>query len=442
MGRLEHIIQATRVPAESFSESWESVRVKPLCPSDSTARGRSAGKQTLCSTGANFSSSIFDEPHTHLPAKKKVLLVSKDIMHYRVPIYNYFNARFRELGYEYAVLTTHLQQQNQRRIDFELYQRPFQFATYRSAIAAYHPDVVILFVHLRHVANWLLMHWLKIRGTPFALWTKGANLDAKDSRFRQLPFTYSNRLSDALILYSKSCLRLLESGLQNKVFIASNTLNFQAFPQIEASKEEIKREFGIPFCKVVLFVGRMETEKGRKRVDYLIDTFADLNREDVGLVLVGSGLTEKLRSRMNRRNSIYLGEVHDANDIGISKLFKMADVFSIPGHLGLGLNQAFYWGLPVVTEDGNQPPEFTYLKPSWNGFVVEKNDRNAFRERLLFLLDNDSIRAEFGRNAQQGILAEASIEGMFQGFKACVDFLARCQPPNGAKNRKHELANL
>jgi len=45
------------------------------------------------------------------------------------------------------------------------------------------------------------------------------------------------------------------------------------------------------------------------------------------------------------------------------------------------------------------------------------------QERLLYLLDNDRVRAEFSRHAREDILANASIEGMYSGFKSCVDYL-------------------
>ena len=102
----------------------------------------------------------------------------------------------------------------------------------------------------------------------------------------------------------------------------------------------------------------------------------------------------------------------------------MAEVCAIPGQVGLGLNQAFYWGLPVVTEDCDQPPEICYLKPGRNGFVVPSNDLASLRDRILYLLDNDKVRADFSRYAREDILKEASIEGMFSGFMDCVDYLA------------------
>jgi glycosyltransferase involved in cell wall biosynthesis len=148
-------------------------------------------------------------------------------------------------------------------------------------------------------------------------------------------------------------------------------------------------------------------------------------------VLVGSGLSEQLKARMNPRNTMYLGEVHDPHHVQISKLCKMADVCAIPGHVGLGLNQAFYWGLPVVTEEGDHPPEIYYLKAGRNGFIVPRNDLEAFRDRIMLLLDNDELRARFSAYAREDILREASIEGMFEGFRACVNHLTAGRRPAG-----------
>lgn len=355
---------------------------------------------------------------------RRVLLVSNLVMHYRVSVYNYFHRRFRESGYEFSVIADRLQTENQRPLEFEFRELPFNFLNYRKVITDLKPTVVILFLHLKDLITWPLLHWLKARRIPFAFWTKGGNWDHKNSTLRRQTFNYVHEKADALILYSDECRAFLKPNLRSRVFVANNTINFDDFPTVRDHKEEIKKEFGIPFEKVVISVGRMGTSHGRKRVDHLIEAFKRLNRDDVGLVLVGSGLSEELRARMNPRNTLYLGEVYDPRDLRISKLFKMADVCAIPGHVGLGLNQAFYWGLPVITEDCNQPPEICYLKPGRNGFIVPRNDVISLRDRMIYLLDNDGVRADFSRHAREDILKEASIDGMFSGFKHCVDYLA------------------
>ncbi len=357
--------------------------------------------------------------------RKRVLLISNRVMHYRVSVYNYFWRRFREHGWDFVVLANELQRQNQNPCQFELIEQPFDFLNYRAEIRRLNPDVVILFLHMKDRILWPLIHWLRISGIPVALWTKTRNLDDPDNRIRNIFFDYLHLISNGLILYTSSLIRFIPKRQHSKVFIANNTINFGDFPPVSESKEEIKRDLGIPFQKVVLFVGRIGEERNRKKVDHLIDLFLGLDRTDVGLVIVGSGLSEELRARMNPANTRYLGEVHDVENRQISRIFKMADVCSIPGHVGLGLNQALFWGLPVVTEQGNQPPEIEYLRDGENGFIVREDDRCALRDRLFFLIDNDQERQRMSANARKGILEDASIDGMFDGFFSCVSHLSR-----------------
>jgi glycosyltransferase involved in cell wall biosynthesis len=355
---------------------------------------------------------------------RKVLLISNRVMHYRVPVYNYFHRRFCESGYEFSVLADELSGDNQKPIEFGLQQLPFDFLKYRKVIRDLRPAAVILFLHMKDRIIWPLIHWLKVRRIPFAFWTKGGNWDDPDSRLKYCLFNYIHALSDGLILYSTACKNFIHPRFHAKAFVANNTLNFESFPRVAESKEEIKRELGIPFAKTVLFMGNMAADSGRKRVDHLIEIFRNLQREDVGLVLVGPGMSPDLQRRLNPRNTRYFGNLQDPEDRQINRLCKMADLCAIPGHVGLGLNQAFYWGLPVITEEGHHPPEIAYLKPGRNGFIVPSGALAAFEQRMLEVLDNDEFRAELSRNAALDIRNDASPEIMFQGFHQCVERLA------------------
>jgi glycosyltransferase involved in cell wall biosynthesis len=132
---------------------------------------------------------------------------------------------------------------------------------------------------------------------------------------------------------------------------------------------------------------------------------------------------------------MYLGEVHDPGNVTISKLFKMADIFCLPGHVGLGLNQAFFWGLPVVTEDGGQPPEIHYLVDGRNGFLVPNNDVEDLKRKVQYLLADDDTRRAFSVRAREDILREGSVEQMFNGFKQCIEALCvRRKVPSCSSN--------
>ncbi len=356
---------------------------------------------------------------------KKILLISNKVMHYRVSVYNYFTRRFKEHGWEFIVRTNELQKENPHPLGFDIKEMDFDFKTYKREINEISPDVVIIFLHLKDIIIWPLVFWLKFKKIPIVFWTKGVNLDEPDDKLSYLLYKFMHHIFDRLILYSKHEMKYINVKNHYKISVANNTLNFKDFPVIKESKEEIKKQFGIPYEKVVLSVGRMGAANQRKKVHHLIEIFNDIKHKGAGLVIVGSGLSTDVIKKINKENTIYLGEIYDPLQVNISKIFKMADIFSIPGHVGLGLNQAFYWGLPVITEDGFQPPEIYYLVSGRNGFIVPNNDLNELRKKILYLLENDELRQEFSLNARNDILENASVSNMFMGFKHCIDSLSK-----------------
>lgn len=358
--------------------------------------------------------------------RRRVLLVSNKVFHYRVSNYNYFARRFGEEGYEFVVRANELQKNNPYPMEFDFRTVPFGFLNYKREIEALQPDVVILFLHLKNVFIWPLIHWLKLRGIKVVYWNKGVNLEVRNPSWRNHLFYYVHSRCDGIILYCKHNIGDIQPKNRRKISVASNTINLDALPTVNASREEIKREFGIPFRKVVLFVGRMRTVK---KVEHLIAAFNEIQDPDVGCVIVGDAMDYDLKSMIKSDRILYLGEIFDPKNERMSKLFKAADIFCIPGDVGLGLNEAFHWGLPVVTEDGLQPPEIHYLTPGRNGFIVAENDIVALREKLLLLLRDDALRAAFSAAAREDIARDASIENMFHGFLECVTRLAPVSAP-------------
>jgi len=354
---------------------------------------------------------------------KKLLLISNKVMHYRVSVYNYFYRRFKEYGWDFIVRSDELQKANRHHIEFDYKSIGFTFGAYKKEIEELKPDAVIIFLHIKDFVIWPLIYWLKFKGIPIIFWTKGQNLDNPDNILSSLLYKHLHNKFDGIILYSKHEIKYIKEKNRYKVSVANNTINFEDFPKILETREQIKKELGIPFNKVVLSVGRMDAGGQRKNVHHLIEIFNNITNKELGLVIVGS-MNRELVKKIDKNNIIYLGEVHDPLQVQISKLFKMSDLFSIPGHVGLGLNQAFFWGLPVVTENCLQPPEIHYLVNGRNGFIVPRNDITELRNKILYLLENDDKRQEFSINARNDILEHASVENMFEGFKQSVDLLS------------------
>src|SRR5262249_9126533 len=247
------------------------------------------------------------------------------------PVYNYFARRFAESSWKLYVRSDELQKENPHPLDFDFKTIPFGFGNYRRAIKDIHPDAVIVFLHLRDAMIWPLVDWLKLKRMPTAFWSKAMNYDRPDDRLSQLLYRYMHALFDGLILYSEHELAHINPRHRHKSFPANNTVNFESYPEVNDSVEAIKLEFRVPFKKVVLSVGRMDVGGNRKKDSHLINLFAGIDRTDIGLVIVGTGLSEELLQTMNPKNTMYLGEIYYPKELQISKIFKMADVFSIPG---------------------------------------------------------------------------------------------------------------
>src|ERR1041385_4450796 len=201
---------------------------------------------------------------------KTVLLISSKVPHYRVSVYNYLNRRFQEHGWELKVASCSMQPQSKLEVKFDFREIPFEFARYRRLINELKPDVVMFHLLLKEKIFWLLIHWLKLKGMPMVSWTKGANLDRAESKLRHHVFNHFHSLSDALILYSAKQTEHIKPANRGKIFVANNTVNFEDYPEVPDTKEQIKAEFNLPFNKLVLFAGTMGVDGERKKVAHLI----------------------------------------------------------------------------------------------------------------------------------------------------------------------------
>ena len=350
---------------------------------------------------------------------ESVVLVSNFVYHYRVPVYNHLNQRLMKNGQKLVVATNMLQENSPHTVEFELVEGLTQLSAYKSVIAKNMPATVILFLHIKDFFVWPLMYWMKRRQIKFIYWNHGVNLQTPNSVFKNFIYGIFHSAADALLLYSENEKKFIARRHWSKLFVANNTINFSSFPEITQSSDQLRVKWKIPFDKVVLFVGRIEDEK---RLDDLLAAAPKL-ADNTGVVVVGGGLSEEQRQTIDASDKlIYLGEIYDAVDI--NQIYKLADVFSIPGKVGLGLNHAFYWGLPVVTEDVLHSPEIVYLRAGENGYIVPEGDVDSLARRLNELVGSDEVYRQFSDAAKREIQTNSHIDVMCDGFLAALNYCA------------------
>jgi glycosyltransferase involved in cell wall biosynthesis len=273
-------------------------------------------------------------------------------------------------------------------------------------------DVIIDFMELKH---WYLFPtYLIAKGIlrrMMIYWGQGRDLLDPKNKLKNLAYATEQAMCSAIILYAGHLKKYVPKPFHKKVFIANNTLhmNYKGFPP-GVTRESVLRKYGIYTKKNIICVGRMQM---RKRLDHLAEALVHMNRPDIGLILVGPD-PDGVVDRIEGDNIFKLGPIFGDKKFDV---LSSADVFCLPGAVGLSIVDAFYCGLPFVTEEGDESAEIMYLKDSVNGFVVPRGNIPVMSQKLLLLLDNDDLRRRFSNAAKQEIKENGSMDVFCSGFR-------------------------
>ena len=347
---------------------------------------------------------------------KKILLISNRVMHYRSRIYNKFFDMFKELGYEFHVASNDFQ-----KVDFPIryirHDAPFSTKNYTRLINEIKPDVCLNFLHLKDKLIIPLTFYCRWKKIPMIYWNHGINIKTPDAKLKNSIFHFIHTISSAIILYSPAQLKYLSKRNQKKTFIAKNTLDFSDVDRKALrTPEEVKAAYGIKEKRVVLYISRILPYKG---LDILLEQFK--NRPEIALVVVGGGISEQQQAIIDSNpHYYYLGEKYGKE---VDEIYQIGDVFSTPGHIGLALNQAMFWGIPVVVLNRIHAPEIIYLKQGENGFIVDSEAE--LKTKICEICENRELHDRLSAAARHTYETEMQIENMFQGFIDAIHFVGK-----------------
>lgn len=348
-----------------------------------------------------------------------LLLHGGQIPHYRVPVYNYLSRYLRERAFDLTLMSEAVQPGNPTAIEFPYVEVPISAGRVGRLMQRGQYDVLIVFVNMRH---WYLFPVYAVaKGIlrkRMIWWGQGRDLLDPNSRLKNTAYALEHLLCDAILLYAEHLRKYVARRFQHKVFVANNTLAID-YPGLPVGdREPVLRRHGIHTRKNIICVGRFEK---RKRLDHLIAALRLMDRRDVGLILIGPD-SDGLLKGIEDANIHWLGEIYGNERFD---LLSSADVYCLPGAVGLSIVDAFHCGLPFVTEEGDESAEIAYLKPGENGLVVPRGDVPALAAALKRLLDDDGLRARYSSAARQQALGSASVERMGEGFVRALRFATR-----------------
>ncbi len=181
-----------------------------------------------------------------------------------------------------------------------------------------------------------------------------------------------------------------------KIIPVHNGIDVNAFRP--SAEKNVRTQYGIGDDPMLLFVGRMITQKG---VPYLIDAMPLVLKEHprAKLFLVGRGSALKsLKTKvaaMGLEKSVifsgYLSEQQLKEAYGTCDLFVLPSVWEV---LPIAVLEAMSSARPVVCTDAGGDREM--VRDGVNGYVVPKRDPGALAEKVNLVLADAEMRARMG----------------------------------------------
>ncbi len=235
---------------------------------------------------------------------------------------------------------------------------------------AWQHDLIVVGNSIHNLSYPLTYLW-RFLGKPVAYWGQGRDTSVQDASgvkgLSEKAKIWMTCHSDGFFAYTESVRDfMVQQGLsEDKIFTLYNTIDIEKlrliFEEHIRSRDDYKKSEGLEGKKVLLFVGRLNH---RKRLDFLIDTFAILRRQDSDyhLIVIGGGDTSyitKLEEACGKDSISYKGSVSEED---INYYYMISDLYIFPGAVGFGPIQALCFDLtPVIIDSPIHNPEYDYL---------------------------------------------------------------------------------
>lgn len=256
-------------------------------------------------------------------------------------------------------------------------------------------DHLIFLGNMYFISTWIAIVLARLRGKKVYFWTHGFRNEELNLKGRIRVFFY--RLAHGMFLYGNRAKNiLLEKGFSpDKLYVIYNSLDFNAqteeLNKIGLGEKDNKRQslqFG-PDDKIIISTGRITKDK---KFDLLIDALSNLNKtgsDTYKLIIVGDGPDKAFVEAKARKLSVidrvvFCGACYEESELAL--LISMADVFVVPGDIGLSAIHSLTYGTPVVTHNDftTHKPEFEAIRDGLNGSFYKSGNVADMVEKIRF----------------------------------------------------------
>ena len=171
--------------------------------------------------------------------------------------------------------------------------------------------------------------------------------------------------------------------------------------------------------KKAIYIGRISPEK---QVDLIIkmfyETISENHLEDWSLEIFGSGelSVESLDIMLKNKNIKHMGNtLSPEKELIKSSVFLLASKYEA---FCLALFEANECGVPVIAFEFGEPTP-SVITNNKTGIVVERDDINQYKRKLLELISDENLRRRLGKNAKEHS-KQANIEKVLDRWENMV----------------------
>lgn len=258
---------------------------------------------------------------------------------------------------------------------------------------AYTADLAIIIQENRYLSNHLLL-WRRHRaGLPTAFWGHGLNHQAGRHSLGNLIKRAYIRKVDWWFAYTKGVAKLVaDMGYPaERITTVQNAIDtrelISARNRVTSSEVAALRDLmHIGDGPVGIFCGRLYREK---RIPFLLQACEQIHARipDFHMIVIGTGPDARHVAKFAASHPWlhYIGPCYDSDRV---RHFALANIFMMPGLVGLAVLDAFALGTPMFTTAyPYHSPEIEYLDNGHNG-VITSDKLEDYVEAIISVLNN------------------------------------------------------
>lgn len=372
----------------------------------------------------------------------KVLILHNQVTPYRLPLFERLNEKYDVTVYFCKRKT------KDRKWDVSLENYSFDYKTLPEFdISKFWINLTLPFMLLlnrydfyiagentNHLfSTFIVLLFAKVLEKPFILWSevietkyskksgKYGKISSLFKKFKEIYRKFLYGVSDAIVAYSKKAENYVKKRINSteKIFSGKQVMPEKLIPNTPQNNS--KKALGFNGKIVILSLGYLRAGKG---IQVLIDAYRKLDsKNSSALIVAGDGpQRENLELQAEDEENIhFIGHTKGKKK---AKYYSIADIFVLPTYhdsWGLVLNEATYYGLPLITTYAAGAAEL--VERAGNGFIIESGSITELEKALKKLVDDKELRKNLSKKSKKFSEKATDVDEGIKPFLKAISYV-------------------